>query len=88
MHTYLPPPCTAEANATAPGDGSASQQQTISDFLSPVSEVLAQSRREVFGLAAQRIMELVNMPGLLKGEDYPQVWELCNTVYHCSCPEL
>ena len=51
----------------------ASQQQTITAFLAPVSEALSASRREVFDLAAHRIMELVNMPGLLKGEDFLQV---------------
>ena len=56
-------------------EGNASQQQTLISFLAPVSEALSASPREVFDLAAQRVMELVSVPGLLKGEDFPQVSE-------------
>jgi hypothetical protein len=65
----------AESEAPEGADeGSAtSQQQTLTSLVAPVSEVLSSSRREVFDLAAQRVMELVGVPGLLKGEDFPQV---------------
>ena len=68
-------PLMLNAFPSSPGgeEEGASQQQTITAFLAPVSEALSASRREVFDLAAHRIMELVNMPGLLKGEDFLQV---------------
>ena len=62
----------AQAATESVEEAGVSQQQTLTSFLAPVSDILSTSRQEVFDLAAHRVMELVAIPGLLKGEDFTQ----------------